>query len=341
MKKLVTLCLLGIALLLVSCDNGTTEELENAYNEKVVVGYITSWNSTFPDPKYVTHLNYAFGHVTNTFDGVRIDNVNRLKRVVALKKQNPKLKVLLSVGGWGSGGFSEMVSDEKKRKSFAKSCLKAIKEYGLDGIDIDWEYPSSSVAGISSSPNDTENFTLLMQDLRKTIGNDRLLTLATICTAKFIHFRNILNYIDFVNIMAYDMADPPKHHAALYRTELSNKYTSESSVNSHLAAGIPPEKLVMGMPFYGQGTMKMPRPINIEKTKADSCLTEHWDEKGMFPYLTDKDGKVVYTFENPRSIAAKCQFIKSKNLRGAMYWECGLDNAQLDLSRTVYEEILK
>jgi chitinase len=249
--------------------------------------------------------------------------------------------VLLSVGGWGSGGFSEMAADEKKRKAFAKSCLKAIKDYNLDGIDIDWEYPTKDVAGISASPNDSENFTLLMRDLRDAIGKDRLLTLATICSAHFIHFRNIINYVDYVNIMAYDMASPPLHHAALYKTKLSGKYTSETSVNAHLAAGVPKEKLVMGMPFYGQGTMKLPKHRDIEKFKVDSGLTEQWDDVGKFPYLIDKDGKVVYTYENTRSLAEKCKFIKSKDLRGAMYWECGYDNQYNDLSRTVYEGIIK
>lgn len=172
---------------------------------KVIVAYVTSWSRVMPDPKTMTHINYAFGHVTNTFDGVRIDNPERLRSIVELKKQNPHLKVMLSVGGWGSGRFSEMASDARRRWAFAEDCRRVVDELGLDGIDIDWEYPTSRAAGISASDEDTDNFTLLMRDLRKTLGKKRLLTLATVSNARYIDFKAIDKYINFVNIMAYDM----------------------------------------------------------------------------------------------------------------------------------------
>ena len=74
-------------------------------SERVVVAYVTSWSHVTPDPFVMTHINYAFGHVNDTFDGVRIDNPRRLKAMVDFKKVNPDLKVMLSVGGWGSKGF--------------------------------------------------------------------------------------------------------------------------------------------------------------------------------------------------------------------------------------------
>ena len=94
--------------------------------DKIVIGYVTSWSSHEVKPEYVTHINYAFGHVQGTFRGVRIDNEERLKSVVALKKQASHLKVLLSVGGWGSGNFSEMAADADNRLAFAADCKRVI-----------------------------------------------------------------------------------------------------------------------------------------------------------------------------------------------------------------------
>ena len=128
----------------------------------------------------MTHINYAFGKVAPTFDSVTVQNPARLDSVVALRRVNPDLKIMLSIGGWGAGNFSEMAADSALRAKFADDCLAKVERYGLDGIDIDWEYPTSSSAGISSSPEDTENYTLLMRQLRETLGPDRLLTLATI-----------------------------------------------------------------------------------------------------------------------------------------------------------------
>lgn len=92
-----------------------------------------------------------------------------------------------------------------------------------------------------------------MQDIRAAIGNEKELTLATVASARYIDFKAILPSVDFVNIMAYDMASAPKHHSALYPSGHSGDITSDGAVTAHLKAGVPPSKLVMGMPFYGRG----------------------------------------------------------------------------------------
>ena len=185
--------------------------------EPVVVAYVTSWTQVVPDPTVMTHLNYAFGHVNEQFNGVRIDNEQRLRSLVSLKRQQPSLRVMLSIGGWGSGRFSEMAASDENRRAFAADCRRVCNEFGLDGIDIDWEYPTQNSAGISSSPQDTENFTLLMRDLRQALGKSLWLTLASVGSAQYIDFRSCVQYLDLVNVMAYDMGSAPKHHAALYR----------------------------------------------------------------------------------------------------------------------------
>ena len=206
----------------------------------VVVAYVTSWTQETPDPSVMTHINYAFGHVNDSFDGVRIDNPERLRMIVGLKEKNSNLKVMLSIGGWGSGRFSEMAASEKNRASFVNDCRRVVSDFKLDGIDIDWEYPTQSSAGISSSPDDTGNFTLLMRDLRRALGKKKLLTAATVCDAKYIDFRSCIQYMDFVNVMAYDMGNPPRHHAALFPSAVSSHITASQAVEEHLKAGVQP-----------------------------------------------------------------------------------------------------
>ena len=309
---------------------------------KIVVAYVSSWTATMPDPALMTHINYAFGAVNETFDGVDIANVERFRAVVGLKKRNPQLKVLLSIGGWGSGRFSEMASSAENRMAFAHDCLRVALEYGLDGIDIDWEYPTQGSAGISCSPKDTDNFTLLMRDLRKVLGRKMLLTVATVANGKYINFRECVRYMDFVNVMSYDMGNPPYHHSALYPSSISGWCTGSQAVEAHLEAGVPKEKLVMGLPFYGRGDHKNDILHNYVKTKYtggknDVC----WNDTAKVPYLADKDGKLVLGMENTYSLALKCQYIIDNGLLGGMYWEYAEDNAQLDQARTVSLSLMK
>lgn len=311
--------------------------------QKIVVAYVCSWTDLrLPDPSLMTHINYAFGHVNKTFDGCDVQNPEFLKRVVGLKRQKPSLKIQLSVGGWTSGNFSEMAADAKCRMAFARDCGRIVKEYGLDGIDIDWEYPTSSEAGISSSPDDTRNFTLLMRDLRKVLGKDKLLTCATIADGKYVDFPACVKYMDFVNIMAYDVADPPRHHTTLFRSPLSGRITVSEAVEAHIRNGVPKEKLCLGMPLYGRGDHGNAILDKYMKTGYTAGLyQEHWDAVGQVPYLTDWSGQLVWGAENPLSIAAKCQYIIDRGLLGGMYWETTEDNAQLDLMRTIHLSLMR
>lgn len=317
-----------------------TAHAQEKTTDKVVVAYVTSWTNEVPNAMLMTHINYAFGHVNDTYNGVRIDNAPRLRRIVALKHQNPKLHVLLSIGGWGSGRFSEMASDEFRRKAFATDCRRVCEEYGLDGIDIDWEYPTQSTSGISSSPDDTKNFTLLMKDIRDAIGKRRELTFASVSWAAYVDFPSVLPYLDFVNVMAYDMGSGTKHHAALYPSDISGGMTSSQAVAKHLEAGVPAEKIVLGMPFYGRGVKEVAGYGNYNKVVTLTDYKEKWDDKGKVPYLVDKKGNYVLGYDNPRSLGLKCDYANDNNLRGAMYWDYAGDTKDNVLAKTVCEKIL-
>lgn len=292
-----------------------------------------------PDPTYLTHINYAFGHVNDSFDGVRIDNEERLKQIVALKTQKPSLKILLSIGGWGSGRFSEMAADDNHRKSFTEDCARVVEEFGLDGIDIDWEYPTADMAGISASPDDTKNYTLLMRDIRQAIGKDKLLTQATAAGAKYIDFRAIDPYIDFTNAMTYDMGFAPYFNSPLFRSPNVGQICADEGIKAHLEAGVPKHKLVMGLAFYGRGIEGFKRPRDLTKAHLTEGYIARWDSLAQVPFLTDSTGNMVFGYENIESLAIKCNYIKDNQLKGAMYWSYDGDNEAGDLRRTVYQTL--
>ncbi len=333
MRNIQLLSILCLFMLIYSCKSHPPQ---TTTPDKIVLAYVTSWKNTTLDPHVVTHINYAFGHVNDTFDGIRIDNETRLKQITALKSVNPSLKVLLSIGGWGSGGFSEMAADEEKRSSFASDCKRVMEEFHVDGIDIDWEYPTMGIANISASSDDTENFTYMMQDIRSAIGKGGLLTLASDASGKFINFRAIEPVVDFVNIMTYDINHPPYHHAAVYPSERTQYGSCQEAVEAHVITGFPIEKLVLGVPFFGHAVAPLPEYINYEKILQLEGYIAAWDETSCVPYLTDSLGQMVCSYEDSRSIAIKCDFVREKGMLGIMYWEYDSDDKEGTLRRAVY-----
>lgn len=343
MKKILLL-FVSVALLY-SCgsnSSGMPSTIAPKPGEKIIVSYVIGWDNPerFPNPNLVTHINYAFGHVNETFNGVNIQNPEKLRKVVALKEQNKDLKIMLSIGGWTSGNFSEMAADQQTRESFAADCQRIVKEFGLDGIDIDWEYPTSAAAGISCSPDDTENYTLLMRDIRTAIGKNKLLTLASDKSGRYIDFPAILPYIDFVNIMTYDMGrmHVPIHHSAMFRSDMVGKWSCEEAIQAHVDAGIPIERLVFGMPFYGHGCEDIPYYVNYIDI-AGYGLKEMWDDEAKAPYAVNEEGNPVLHYDTPRSIAIKCEYLHDKGMLGAMYWDYSGDDMNETLSKALFKGV--
>lgn len=304
-------------------------------NEKVLIAYVYHPNE-LPDPTYLTCINYAFGHVNSTFNGVDIELPEWLVKIVDLKKDYPHLKVVLSIGGAGSGNFSEMVTDPELRMQFAKDCKRVVDEYKLDGIDIDWEYPGSDVMGISAAPTDVANYTLMMRDIRSCIGWDKILSQATDGGGRHIDYASVDQYMTYTQVMSYDLGTAPYHRSPLYHSDLLSdpdpeQMSADECMKAHLAAGIAPEKLVMGLAFgSGRGT-------DPTKCHLLEGYTPHWDSDAQVPYLTDDaTGKVAWGWENEKSLYIKAKYALSNNFLGCMYWAYGGDSANGDLRRTVY-----
>ena len=335
-------------------NNGNTNNQNNNQNQgnnstnvptvdppegTVVVGYATYWDKTLPNTELLTHINYAFAHIKPDFETLDIKTPSRLSTIVGLKKQKPSLKVALSIGGWEAGNFSEMAASETHRKKFCENCVAAVTKYGLDGIDLDWEYPTSSAAGISSSPEDTKNFTQLVKDLRLALGTDKLLTMASSSSAKYVDFEAVSPYFDFVNLMTYDMGDPPQHNAGLYPS--SRTYRScDESVALHKKAGVPLGKMVLGIPFYGHGNGKAFDSYLDFRDINPGSYTEMWDNTAKVPFLVDALGTMVLSFDNAKSVGLKADYVKEKGLRGAMYWNIEADDNNWTLSKAIAGPLL-
>lgn len=210
-------------------------------------------------------INIAFGHCADSrivFDCGCAENIKRLRTL------NPEIKILLSVGGWGSGGFSPMASAPETRNKFAVSAGKILIECGLDGIDLDWEYPCIDTAGIEASPDDKINFTLLLSALRDELdtkntisGNRPMMTIAAGAGSYYIkntEMDRIASLVDYVSVMTYDMrgswSHTTGHHTNLLKPQNSetDPESAEHSVGLFTSAGVPCEKIVIGSAFYSK-----------------------------------------------------------------------------------------
>lgn len=175
-------------------DNET--EMAEQVAGRVALGYVTYYGTSIPDAKYLTHINYAFAelYVKNGIYekfGLQGDK-SRFDKVKKIKSQYPHVKILLSFTNSVSntdnsqdGGFSALAKSPEMRKQFAQDCKAFVSSEGIDGIDIDWEFPGMTFGSNAYDELvDVENFTLLMKDLRAALGQSTLLTYAGYCMDK-------------------------------------------------------------------------------------------------------------------------------------------------------------
>ena len=193
----------------------------------IVLAYFTEYTEVLPEVKLLTHINYAHGRFKNpkTGDGgivITESSKAPISKVVALKSVNPKLKVMLMIGGWGghADGFSEMAKSDAKRTEFCKSVKELIDKHKLDGVDIDWEYPTVSADNETGcDPMDTQNFNLVLRELRETLGTSKIISFASSSSGKYVDWKTAIKYIDYVNVMTYDMgAAPNGHNSPLHKS---------------------------------------------------------------------------------------------------------------------------
>lgn len=310
-------------------------------------------------------------------------NFNQLRKLKALY---PNLKLMISLGGWTwSGGFHEAAKTAASRQQLAASCLDIYINGNLpiadnaggdgvaaglfDGIDIDWEYPGVPGNGNPHGPEDTENFTLLLQEFRNqldAIDPELMLTVATaggVDTYSHLELDKIHPYLDYINLMSYDFHGAWEtvtgFHAPLYPSTdapysyPASTYSVDSAVQGYLAAGVPSTKLVVGLPFYGRGWTDVEIGNNgLWQTATGAAIGTY--EAGINDYKVIKqlnspvyrdenvgavwkyDGISFWSYDDPQTIAQKIAYVVAQDLGGVMLWSLDGDTADGELIHAVH-----
>ena len=334
-----------------------------------VIGYFPSWKwaqgdhamtpQTIPYGK-LTFINYAFfvplpdGRIEgkDTLGDARYIRGDRNTGIVGTAHRHG-VGVVLSIGGWeDSGNFPAVASTAELRTAFAHSCLDAMRTYGFDGIDIDWEYPG--YPGHGGSPADRRNFTLLLQTLRDSlhlaapaIGRPPVLTAALPAggaQASGIDVRSIAGYLDYLNIMTYDFYgawDPGmNHNSPLFPSAGADKARCVDAAFRYYrdSCGIPPGKINLGVPFYGR-TYTMCRGLNqshggpdtvhfdprgavySEIARKKNSFIRCWDTLAHVPYLIDSAWEVTVSYDDEESVREKALYVLDHRAGGLIIWE--------------------
>jgi chitinase len=326
-------------------------------NDFSVIAYYMGDNNQIDDYSVskLTHIIFSFCHlkdgklsVDSTKDSITI------KKLVSLKNKNPKLKVMLSLGGWGGcEPCSAVFSSVEKRLIFAKSVKKMNDYFKTDGLDLDWEYPTiEGHPGHLFQKADKENFTDLFVLLRKELGTENELSFAAGGFQKYldesVEWEKIMPLVNRVNIMSYDLVNGYSkvtgHHTPLFSTNTAEESTNRV-VQYLLKLGIPAHKLVIGAAFYTRvwkevanvnhglyQTGVATEGINFKNYQTiftkENGWEYFWDTKAKAPYWYNEKDKLFATGDDINSVKEKTNYVIKKKLGGIMFWELTLDKAK-------------
>lgn len=345
--------LLGALALLGAGTSGTAtvqaeERLPLAQRDGKVVLYVSDQADpglTDDMAPHIDQINYAFALLE---DGKATDSHWRGGgKISAYLKRHSHIRGVLAVGGWGAEGFSDACATAQGREKLAESILSLMDKYGFTGVDIDWEYPGSSAAGIVSREEDVENWYLLLKILRQGLlqrqeASGRTYVLSVALGAGEEHLNAVdgkrLNaLVDQAVVMAYDLQGFDRltgHHAGLY-PDGETKNSGAYAVSRLMEGGLAAEKILLGVPAYGrmwrqvQGDgngLHVRAATSGNKTVsypqlqalAEKGYQRHWDEAAQATWWYD--GTNFVSGEDEQSLTAKAAYLREAGLGGAAVW---------------------
>ena len=353
--------------LLLSCKapSGTASAKSNTPNFDIIA-YYNGDGSDLEKYKWeqMTQVIYSFCHLKGK--KLAVDDAKDslvILKLVAYKRENPKLKVLLSLGGWGGcKTCSDVFSTAAGSLEFAQSVKKLMKEYGADGIDLDWEYPG--IEGFPEhpyKPEDKQNFTQLVEILRMTLGKNAEISFAAGGFGKFfdqsVEWTKVMPLVNRVNLMSYDLVSGfstvTGHHTPIFSTE-SQEASTDHGVRELKSLGVPANKIVIGAAFYARTWVNVAN-INtglyqkgkfksfVPYKNFSSLLTPendfvfYRDLAAQAPYAYSASRNEFATFDDVKSVEAKTRFAKAKGLGGIMFWQLGSDLPENGLLDAIYK----
>jgi len=326
-----------------------------------IAGIGNRFNGLRPgDFERLTHVNFAFAVVKDGKASVEhwFAGENGDKPVRELMNNKGHLKTLLSIGGWGAGGFSPACETAEGRELLSKSFIDIVNDYGFDGVDLDWEYPAIGWSGIEAKPEDVKNYTAWVEMLREMLGPDKLITMACggsqECVDK-LELDKLVPLMDCFNLMTYDLCrfDRTSHHTSLFPSDLCSANTGDNVVKLYVNAGVPKSKITLGSGFYARiyhdvdGMDKPttensgPHPSwsggykqNMDFT-AGSSTGLMYDDVAEAAWAYDNSKRELYTFDNDRSVNAKRKYCIDTGLAGVMFWEYNCDDENSTLLKAL------
>jgi chitinase len=357
--------LLFAALLLMAVGSAAAPRPPKAPRLAVIAYYAGDATSFRPyQTQQLTHIIYSFLHLKGTalaFD--KPQDQTTVAALVALKAQQPQLKIMLSLGGWGGcPTCSQVFATASDRAAFAASVKQILVATHTDGIDLDWEYPAiAGPPGHHFAPEDRHNFTLLVQALRATLGKTYEISFAAGGFPQYlrtsVEWAAVMPLVNRVNLMSYDLVNgystTTGHHTPLYATPVQ-RVSVDAGVRYLDSVGVAPGKIVIGAAFYArvfsgvasanQGLQQagtFAKTFNYrdfaDSLSATQGFVSYWDSVAQAPYAYSARRREFATFDDARSIRLKTQYVRAKHLGGIMFWELTGDQPRRGLLESLYQ----